>query len=210
MPRNTKQLTVGTMINPEFQGIEWESRAEELEDDLLIMSAPPEELAIAAPAEDAVVNISWNRPPNRYRVRAAMLRPAGGRWRLRIVSDPEPVTRRTFYRGGGGEVALLRHEDDTQWQVATVEDISEAALRCFVTELQFVEGDPVCARVTLGEATLDVSGTVLLTREPEKTCEDKAEVVVLYTLSESQGKQVRRYLLEWQLAERRRAQNNED
>lgn len=209
MPRDKKQLTVGTVINPELQGVEWESRVEELEDDLLVMPMPPPELEIDVPEADAEVCIYWNRPPSRYRVNAKVLGSAGGRWRLRILSDPELVTRRTFYRGGGGEAAFLRHEEETEWQAATVDDISEAALRCYVAELNLVEGEPVCARVTLGEAAIDISGTVLLTREPDKDSDDHAEVVIVYTLPESQAQQVRRYLLEWQLAERRRATADE-
>jgi hypothetical protein len=210
VPRDKEQLTVATVINPEAHGIEWESRVEEYEDDLLVIPAPPAELEIAVPADDEVVNIAWNRPPHRYRVRAEMVAASQSRWRLRVVSEPVPVTRRTFFRGGGGEVAQLRHHDTKAWHAATVEDVSEAALRCYVTDLQFIEGDPVYAQVTLGDDTFEVSGTVLLTRESDKAAGIDAEVVILYTLAEAQAQQVRRYLLEWQLAERRRAAAAED
>lgn len=210
MPRDKDQLTVATVINPETQGIEWESKVEEYEDDLLVIPAPPPELAIVVPGDDEVINIAWNRPPHRYRVRAEMVASSQSRWRLRVVSEPEPVTRRTFFRGGGGETAQLRHHDAKAWHAATVEDVSEAALRCYVTDLQFIEGDPVDARVTLGDDTFEVSGTVLLTRESDKATGGDAEVVILYTLAEAQAQQVRRYLLEWQLAERRRAAAAED
>ncbi|MEV6599169.1 hypothetical protein AB0M36_20265 [Actinoplanes sp. NPDC051346] len=198
------------MINPEFQGLEWESRVDMMEEDHLLMPPPPPELEIGVPAVGTELHIAWNQPPHRYRVNASVAGLVGERWRVRITSEPEPVTRRTFFRGGGGEAALLRHEEETAWEVATVEDISEAALRCHVDELQFVEGDPVCARVTLNAGTFDVTGTVLLTREADKDAGIDAEVVILYTLSESQAQQVRRYLLEWQLAERRRASAEED
>ncbi|MFC3384756.1 PilZ domain-containing protein [Couchioplanes azureus] len=197
------------MINPEVRGVEWESRVDDLEDDIMLMPSPAPELEVATPEAGDEILVAWNRPPHRYRVMTQMLGRVGERWRLRIVGEPEPVTRRTFFRGGGGEAALLRHEEDTQWQVATVEDISEAALRCAVTDLQFVEGDPVQARVTLGERHFDASGTVLLTREAEKP-DEPAEVVILYMLTESQAQQVRRYLLEWQLAERRRASADDE
>ncbi|OJF15507.1 hypothetical protein BG844_03970 [Couchioplanes caeruleus subsp. caeruleus] len=201
---------MGSLINPEVQGTEWETRVDDLEDDILLMPSPAPELEVGTPAVGAQIAIAWNRPPHRYRVRTEMVGTIGERWRLRILGEPEPVTRRTFFRGGGGEAALLRHEEDTQWQVASVHDISEAALRCAVDELQFVEGDPIHARVTLGDGHFEVSGTVLLTREADKPTEETAEVVILYTLSESQAQQVRRYLLEWQLAERRRASADDD
>ncbi|MEU7905602.1 hypothetical protein [Actinoplanes sp. NPDC049118] len=210
MRRDRDRLTVATVVNPETHGIEWESRVEEYEDDLLVIPAPPPELEIGVPADDDVINIAWNRPPHRYRVRTELVASSQSRWRLRVLSEPEPVTRRTFFRGGGGETAQLRHEGDRGWHSATVEDVSEAALRCYVTDLQFIEGDPVHARVSLGDDSLEVNGTVLLTRESNKAAGDDAEVVITYTLAESQAQQVRRYLLEWQLAERRRAAAAED
>ncbi|MET8153964.1 hypothetical protein ACIBSW_22785 [Actinoplanes sp. NPDC049668] len=210
MPRDKEQLTVATVINPETRGVEWESRVEEYEDGVLVMPAPPEELEIALPADDDVINIAWNRPPHRYRVRAEMMASSKTRWRLRVVSDPVPVTRRTFFRGGGGETAQLRLQGDRSWRTAKVEDVSEAALRCYITDQHFTEGDPVDAKVELGDDILAVSGTVLLTRESDKANGNDAEVVITYTLAENQAQQVRRYLLEWQLAERRRAAAAED
>ncbi len=184
----------------------YRSRVEDISDQTLTVAAPIGQGDLEPPAPGSPMGLAWIKGPSRYvlpvQLRATTREPPP-RWQVEISGTAERHNRRNFVRGGGGEPVRLSHaDDDKDTPIAGhVVDISEGGIRCRVRECRYRLADPIRIRVVLDGQDVDAKGQVLAIR-PSPTSED-VEVVMVYALSEAQARIVRRYILEWQVAERR-------
>lgn len=204
----------------------WRSRVEDVDGQMLTVAAPLGKGDLEVPDDGAELEVFWTGTRARYVLPVRMMgqtRDRPPRWHLLAVGRATRQTRRSYVRGGGGgpaEIVRTGRVEQARNDVAvssrsggsngpqqgTVIDISEGGVRCRMDSADLIPGDQVRVRVRLGDAALDLNGSVLLVREQSP---DGVDVVVVYQLSESDAQTVRRYVFQWEIAERRRQLDSE-
>jgi c-di-GMP-binding flagellar brake protein YcgR len=188
------------------------SRVEDRDGALLTVAAPIGAGDVEIPEDGSELTVFWTGTRARYVLPVRMMGRTRGhpaRWHLLALTDPIRKTRRRFVRGGGGgpielvpktvEIRERRAADAVRGQVI---DISEGGVRCRVAQADLVPGDPVVVRVQLGDCSLQILGRITSQRpEPDQPGVD---VIVTYHPSEADAQVIRRYVFQWEIAERRR------
>lgn len=187
-------------------GAQCRLRVADVHDGLLSVSAPIA-AGVPTPDPDHTLLLVFVRNRVRHVIPVRLLGVTDGqsaRWTLGPVGAPEPRTRRRFVRGGGGEPVHLWQPGGGEPLVreGTVLDLSEGGLRGRVPATSFAEGESLQVRAWLGDDLVVTAGHVLAVRPQAGS--RWFEVIVEYDLPEQLARRLRRYLLAWEVAERRR------
>lgn len=187
----------------------YRSRVEDCDGALITVAAPMGKGDHEIPPDGAELAVFWTGIRARFVLPVRMLgqtKDCPPRWHLLALGEPVRKTRRNFVRGGGGGSAEIVPISGGNLGVQSalvrgkVIDISEGGVRCRVPGVELVPGDPVMVRVQLGEQSLQIAGQIVSTR-PEQPGVD---VVVTYRPPEQDAQAIRRYVFQWEIAERRR------
>jgi len=120
-----------------------------------------------------------------------------------VVGEPYRHNRRAYMRGGGGEpIRLSREVPDPIAVGGTVVDISESSMRCRVRDGAYERGERLQVSIALGEDVLETTVRVHCVRFDKENA--WYDVVTTYETTEKVGRVIRRYILQQQMAERRR------
>ncbi|GIH78095.1 PilZ domain-containing protein [Planobispora longispora] len=186
----------------------YRSRVEAVEDRVLTIAAPIGAGDTEPPSIGAQFILFWTGGRTRGVLPVQLIdivRQAPARWQVRATGAPRRLTRRQFFRGGGGEhLRLSLVSTGTTMRIAsTLVDISERALRCAVRECELEPGAELRIEGTLGPGRLDQTGTVTTVRD-DPDGPGRHVVVSFSTPSEPVAQMIRRYLLAWEITQRRR------
>ncbi|GAB1641386.1 PilZ domain-containing protein [Krasilnikovia sp. MM14-A1259] len=201
-------VKVGALLHLTGDNQEWAFRAREASGDAIIVVAANGNGRFTPPLPGTEVQVCWNQPPSRYLVSAVFrgpVSPTAAQWRLKLTGEPKPSTRRSFFRGGGGEDIKLLPVGTPQQCDARVVNLSEGGVRFRYEDLQLVAGETIDAGIALGDTVVAIRGPVLSAKE---TARGEYEAVVIYDLGENESQQVRRYLMAWELERRRRERDD--
>ncbi|MER7002111.1 PilZ domain-containing protein [Dactylosporangium sp. NPDC000555] len=186
-----------------MDGEAYQSRVEDASGKRLTVAAPFGVASADVPKVGASMELAWVAGDRRQAVDvrlAALSREQPPRWSLEAVGSIRLQTRRNYVRGGGGEWVEVIHGGTTY--TGRVIDLSEGGVRCRMTEDRFDRDDRVNLRVSLGQETITLSGTVLFVRrDPGNATYD---VIITYETSELVGRAIRGYVLRREMEERRR------
>jgi hypothetical protein len=180
------------------------SRVEDLDRGVYTVAAPID--APKVPPLGAGMHLTWLHDGNRY---AAPVRVVGftkaqpPSWQLRLDGEARRETRRNFVRGGGGERLQLWWDGGSRCDGVIV-NLSEGGVRCRLATAEAAPDDRVTVRLLLGDEVVEAAALVLSVRAVPDA--DQFEVVATYQLDEQRSQTVRRYVLQWQMLQRRRAQ----
>ncbi len=188
------------------------SRVEDVDGQLLTVAAPVGSGDLQIPDDGTELKVFWTGIRARYVLPVQMVgqtRDNPPRWHLRALGEPVRQTRRNFVRGGGGGPAEIVPTTTGEGESSTSEllrgkvvDISEGGVRCRLQQASLTPGDPVVVRVQLGERSLEIAGTIISTRPDQD--QSGVDVVVTYQPPEPDAQAIRRYVFQWEIAERRR------
>ncbi|MCU7725700.1 hypothetical protein ODJ79_18380 [Actinoplanes sp. KI2] len=207
VPENV-DVKVGSLLHVAGDDQEWVFRAKATSGDTLFVVAASGDDRFAPPPPGTEVHVSWNIPPSRYLIDAVFVgpvSPTAAEWELRATSEPKPSTRRSFFRGGGGEDIMLRAVGSPLWNEARVVNLSEGGVRFRCVNLQPIAGETIEVQIALGDDLVEASGMVLSAKEIARR---EYEAVISYELGEKESQQVRQYLMTWQLEQRRRERDD--
>lgn len=180
--------------------------------------APHDLLVVDLPGAGTVVTVRWHSIRGRHHVDAVFLerRGDGGlQWILEVQGDLRVTQDRQFVRGAGGEpltlVRVATQDEDAADEPASelhvvpgvVVDLSERGVRARVESLDVVEQDTVSVVLTLDEAEVSVTGTVLRLFPGAKDV--APELVVVFETDDATATTIRRYVLQSQLRARQLA-----
>ena len=189
-------------------GTNFRSRVEDMDGPLMTVGAPIGAGDLDIPDDGSELEVFWTGIRARYVMPVRMIgrtktRPA--RWHLLSIGEPVRQTRRSYVRGGGGgsvDILAVASQPSVGPTEAGIIDISEAGLRCRVDKQELVRGELLVVRLELPTRTMEIQGTVVSTREGEGG--PNSDVVVTYRLKEPDAQAIRRYVFQWEVAERRR------
>lgn len=185
------------------------SRIEDVDGDLLTIAAPTGIGDLEVPDADAVLEIAWIANRGRYVMRVTMVgrtREQPPRWFVRASGRPRLKSRRRYVRGGGGEpilIATTERDPAGSWSGRVI-DVSEGGVRCRIEQTDLVPSEPVTVRIELPDGPVVLTGSVLALREPMEPDAKGVDVVAVYEAPRVEGDRLRRHVLAWELAERRR------
>ncbi|AEV85842.1 hypothetical protein ACWT_4823 [Actinoplanes sp. SE50] len=187
------------------EGMNFRSRLEAVDGDRFTVAAPLETAGPVVISAGQQFDVFWAPPSTRIVLPARLVAvsdEAPFRWSLTAAGLPQHSNRREFVRGGGGAAVRLT-TDDGEIEGALL-DISEGGLRCWIDEpAALAAGGRMAAAVTLGAAgTIEVSGTILSVREAPYG-DPGRHVVLTFDPRESAARAIRRYVMEWEINERR-------
>jgi c-di-GMP-binding flagellar brake protein YcgR len=180
---------------------EYTSRIEDVEDDTLIVAAPPGASAAILATGDRDVELSWVTPRGRHEQLCALVEHInnGGlkQWRLRPTGNARLVQRRRFVRVPAAVAVLLVMPG--QVLTATTVDVSEGGFRVRMGMCDIADGTPVGIQVNMGGNQLELRGTVLRTRESDRRMLD---AVLVFEPSDKEADAIRRFVFQLQLKAR--------
>jgi len=199
----------------------YRSRMEDVADDVLTVAAPIGAGDVEPPALGEVFVLAWADHRARHMVSVrltAMTTERPIRWQVQVDGEPRRDNRRNFMRaGGGGEAVQIQRSgrddaaaakgaaaaEDAAAAGGRLIDISEAAIRCWLGSCEYQPGELVAVATTLHNHQLELVGTVLSVRQPAPAGKG-AEIVVTYEVDEARAQIIRRYVMDYDLVERRR------
>ena len=193
----------------------YRSRMEDVADDVLTVAAPIGAGDVEPPALGEVFVLAWADHRARHMVSVrltAMTTERPIRWQGQVDGEPRRDNRRNFMRaGGGGEAVQIQRSgrpNDAGAEAAAATDgrlidVSEAAIRCWLSSCEYQPGELVAVATTLHNHQLELVGTVLSVRQPAPAGKG-AEIVVTYEVDEARAQIIRRYVMDYDLVERRR------
>jgi len=186
--------------------LSYRARVEQVGDGVLSVSGPLG-ADVPTPEPGAPLRLFWVHRRMRYVIPVHMVGVAGPRpwrWTLRPAGDPQAETRRRFIRGGGGgPVQLWRPQPaGPAWREGLLLDVSEGGLRGRLPAEAFDRGESLQIRAWLGTDEVAAAGEVLSVRP--HTDPGWLDLVVEYELGEQAARRLRRYLLAWEVDQRRR------
>jgi hypothetical protein len=171
----------------------------------LTIAAPIGVGDLEPPEPGTDLEVSWIEGRNRYVVPVnltSITKAVPARWLVQVTGDRRRETRRLYVRGGGGEPMRLESIVDSRMkQQGVVIDVSEGGVRCRLPWCAIVVGDTVRVDMEL-HGTLAVVGRVLSVRDAADAA-GELDVIVVYELADAQAQQIRRYVLEREMAIRR-------
>jgi hypothetical protein len=198
--------TINALVDVLIQGASYPSRVEDVDDASFTVAAPRDVPDVARPVVGTSLDLAWLRAGGRFAVPVRLTgitREQPPRYVVEVVGEPYRHNRRAYMRGGGGEsIRLTRQTPDAIAVRGTVVDISEASLRCRVRDADYERDDLLQVSIALGDDVLETTVRVLCVRFDKETA--WYDVVATYETTEKVGRIIRRYILQQQMAERRR------
>jgi c-di-GMP-binding flagellar brake protein YcgR len=196
------------------ESADFRSRIEDVDGSKLTIAGPLGLNDLELPENGFEMELFWTFANARYRLPVKLTgRTRGrlGKWNLVAVGPPVRCNRRRFVRGGGGgSVRIIAAENRTR--VETFEghtiDICEGGVRCHLRWTDLKVGDEVIACFSLGNRPLQLTGNVHSVRAEDNG--RGVDIVVAYELPEREAQEIRRYVLQCQITERRRALEEDD
>ncbi|MEV6298992.1 PilZ domain-containing protein [Actinoplanes sp. NPDC051861] len=195
------------------EGANFRSRLEGVDGSTFLVAAP---LETAGPAElksGHEFRIFWAPPRTRIVLPVRLVEIADTtpfRWRLEPMSGPQISNRREFVRGGGGTAVRLTAAEEERSSEADgmLIDISEGGLRCRITQPMPVRiGDEMRAVVWLGNGEVELTGRVHTVRDDEDGVGQ--QIILIFHVEEVVARMIRQYIMNWEMAERRRARERD-
>lgn len=191
------------------EGANFRSRLESVDGRTFCVSAPLETAGPAALRPGHEFQIFWVPPRTRIVLPVRLVEITDStpfRWRLEPVGPPKVSNRREFVRGGGGAAVRLTAAEEERASEAdgTLIDISEGGLRCRISQALPVRvGDEMRAVVWLGTGEVELTGRVHTVHDdPEGAGQ---QLILIFRVEEVVARMIRQYIINWELAERRRA-----
>ena len=182
---------------------EFASRIEDLDDDALIVTAPPGARSAVLASGTRDVELSWLSPRGRYE-QPCRLEPAGSQgggmakhWRLRPLRRPILVQRRRYIRVRANIAVEIEVNGETV-PAATV-DVSEGGFRVRMARRTITDLQHTVVRTALGGARVALSGYVVRTTDVDQ---DQTEAVIAFQADGNDAEAVRRFVLHMQLRAR--------
>ncbi|BCJ46089.1 hypothetical protein GCM10010168_50370 [Actinoplanes ianthinogenes] len=187
------------------EGMNFRSRLESIDVNHFTVAAPLETAGPCVIAPGQQFDVFWAPPGTRVVVPARLVAvgdEAPFRWTLTPAGAAHHSNRREFVRGGGG--AAVQLTVDGRGIEGALLDISEGGLRCWIDEpAALAAGERVRAAVALGTlGAIEVSGTILTVRDAPHG-DPGRHVVVTFDPQESAARAIRRYVMDWEVHERR-------
>lgn len=186
--------------------ISFQSRLLDVEDNLLTIAAPIGKGDVEIPRNGYRFDVFWTGDRTRYLLVAEMAgwtREHPPRWQLLAVREPTRQTRRRYVRGGsGGAVRIKFLEGEPAVFDGWMIDVSEAGVRCRIPCVSdaIVPGRSVLVRLTIGDQSVELEGTILLVRVGESMSD--VDVVVTYEPLERDARVIRQHVLQWEIMRR--------
>jgi len=190
----------------------YRSRMEDVADGLLTVAAPIGVGDVEPPQVGDVFELAWADRKARHLVSvrlAALTKERPCRWLVEVDGEARRDNRRNFMRAGGGgeQVRMARPEvEDAAPVLGRLIDVSEAGIRCWLASCDFTPGEFVQIQATLRDNSLGLVGQVLSVRQPGASGKG-ADLVVTYQVDEASAQVIRRYVMAYDLAERRLARD---
>ncbi|MFC7527372.1 PilZ domain-containing protein [Actinoplanes sp. GCM10030250] len=191
------------------EGANFRSRLEAVEDGTFCVAAPLETAGPAAMKAGHEFQIFWAPPRTRVVLPVRLVEITDTmpfRWRLAPIGEPQVSNRREFVRGGGGAAVRLTAAEEERASEADgmLLDISEGGLRCRISQTLPVRvGDDMEAVVWLGSGEVRITGKVHTVR-PEDDGTGQ-QLILIFRTQEVVAQMIRQYIINWEMAERRRA-----
>lgn len=188
------------------QGVNYRSRLEAIDGQMLTLSAPLETTDAEPPRPGQLLDVYWALTRARVTVPCRMVE-AGAeapfQWVVEAVGAPQQSNRREYVRGGGGGPVLLAAEPEDETMVGRLLDISEGGLRCWVPEAPPVgAGDQMVASVPLGRHEVELTGAVHTVRDAFD--EPGQHMILTFQTGEREARVIRQHVFAWEIEERRR------
>jgi len=187
------------------EGVNFRSRLESIDGDAFEVAAPLETTGPElAPGNE--FDVFWAPPRTRIVLPSRLTGMSDGapfRWTLVPTANARQSNRREFVRGGGGAAVRLDTDAIDRPIEGALLDISEGGLRCWIDEpVPAGHGDHLRAMVWLGTAEVELSGTVHTVRDAPHG-EPGQHLILTFDAKEEVAQIIRRYVLAWEVAERR-------
>jgi c-di-GMP-binding flagellar brake protein YcgR len=197
---------VGTpMYLTAAQGVNYRSRLEAIDGQMLSLSAPLETTDTEPPRPGQLIDVYWAQLRARVIVPCRMVETgteAPFRWIVEAVGAPQQSNRREYVRGGGGVPVRLASEPEAT-VVGRLLDISEGGLRCWVPEAPSIgAGDQLLASVPLGRHEVELTGAVHTVRDAYG--EPGKHMILTFQTGERVARVIRQHVFAWEIEERRR------
>jgi len=187
------------------EGVNFRSRLESVGGDAFEVTAP---LETTGPVIELghQFDVFWAPPRTRIVLPCRLTGISDGapfRWSLVARANARQSNRREFVRGGGGAAVRLDADSFDRPLEGALLDISEGGLRCWVDEpTPLAEGDPTRATVWLGGSAVELTGTIHTVRDAPHG-EPGQHLILTFDAKESVAQMIRRYVLAWEVSERR-------
>ena len=190
-------------------GANFRSRLESVEGTTFCVSAPLETAGPEALHPGLEFQIFWVPPRSRIVLPVRLLgftETTPFRWRVEPIGPQQVSNRREFVRGGGGTAVRLTAAEEERAAEADgmLIDISEGGLRCRINQTMPVRvGDEMRAVVWLGTGEVELTGRVHTVRPDDEGTGQ--QLILTFRVEEVVAQMIRQYIINWELAERRRA-----
>ena len=187
------------------EGVNFRSRLESIDGDAFEVTAP---LETAGPVIDLghEFEIFWAPPRTRIVLPCRLVGISEGapfRWALVPTANARQSNRREYVRGGGGAAVRLDAEPIDLPVEGALLDISEGGLRCWVDQpVSLVRGDHLQAKVWLGADEVELSSTIHTVRDAPHG-EPGQHLILTFDAKENVASMIRRYVMAWEVGERR-------
>jgi hypothetical protein len=186
------------------QGGEYRAEVLEAHPGHLVLAAMDEIDTVDAPESGTRLLVTWSDDAGLLCLPVLLVDskpPDPTTWLVDIVGQPWREQRRQHLRAAIGGAVGLRFAAATAHRTvvsAQLIDVSEVGLRCAVEEghsARYPQSTPVVAQLTLGEATMEVQGQVLLSK-PAAGLDGRVEIVVLFDRPVQHAEQIRHFIRE--------------
>lgn len=183
------------------------SRIEDIDGTKLTIAAPLEAVDLELPSDGFELEVFWNRANARYMLPVRMTARTRGqlaKWHLQATGEPIRDNRRQFVRGEGGPITVSTALDvqPPRTYRGYIVDVCEGGVRCHLAHCDFVLDQIVTLSFSLEGSVLDLVGIVLSLRPKDDG--KGIDVIIGYEVQERQAQVIRRHVMQWQMAERRR------
>jgi hypothetical protein len=191
------------------EGVNFRSRLESIEGGAFEVAAP---LETTGPVIELghEFEIFWAPPRTRIMLPCRLTGISDGapfRWTLAPTANARQSNRREYVRGGGGAAVRLDADTIDRPVEGALLDISEGGLRCWIdVPASVAHGDQMRATVGLGATDVELSGTVHTVRDAPDG-DPGQHVILTFDAKENVAQVIRRYVLSWEVGERRLSQH---
>lgn len=204
---------INTLLYVMVNEMSYRSRVENVAGQTLTIAAPMGRGDLELPDPGSELAVFWVSSSGRFVMPVRLdgrYREPVPHWIVTSIGEPARKSRRRFVRGvynGTVEIQIVANDDRHGQAVGTVVDISEGGLRCTTPPFDLLPGDRVCVTVDLAGQRVNLSGSVLTVRGTETP--KGLDVVIVYEPPESAAQVIRRYVFQWEIAERRKQREKE-